>query len=352
MNLTIEDTEVNRFISRFIGLSEDKLPNKEEQLIDSIASEGVRFSLFQLVDDGTELKPIHIAQVKNWAIRKTRSFLNYFGVDAVSKISEVIDSENRPNMTFLGDIVKLSQGYIIPSLPKFVKIDSVHSLLISGFPTYSLVEIGLPVYVNGISRSILTETFNETQRQYIFELNRDDYLDKTNFEKEPKEFLEFLISNIDREKWLPNEFESGYLGNTGSNQFIFGRNPIKVGLDEGIITFWKTELEHNYIYRLKLETKTSMEYSLTIPNLFFKRVCLAMDSFFANTRKAILNINKDEVKLTLDFVPPSAEMRLIYALGGVWKTEGHGKYSWIFSSRFLDEVRMIPNELWIKIEER
>lgn len=335
-----------------MGISENKLPSKEEQLIDSIASEGVRLSLFQSMDDRTELKPIHIIQVKNWAIRKTRSLLDFFGVDVVPKISEVIDSENRPNMTFLGDIVKLSKGYIVPSLPKYVKIDSDHSLLISGFPTHSLVEIGLPVFVNGISRSILSETFNETQKQYLFELDRSDYLEKTDFEKEPKEFLEFLISNNDREKWVPNRFESGYLGNTGSDQFLFGRNPIKIRLDEGIITFWKTEFEYNNIYRLKLETKTSMEYSITIPNFFFKRVCLAMDSFFANRRKAILSHNKEEVKLTLDFVPPAAEMRLIYALGGIWKTEGHGKYSWIFSSRFSDEVRGVPNELWIKIEER
>ena len=335
-----------------MGLSKHKLPNKEEQLIDSIASEGVRLSLFQLLDDRTEIKPIHIMQVKNWAIRKTRSLLDYFGVDAASKISEVIDSENRPNMTFLGDIVKLSKGYIIPSLPKYVKIDSDHSLLISGFPTYSLAEIDLPVFVNGISRSIISGTLNQKQKQYIFELNRNDYLDKADFEKEPKEFLEFMLSNNDREKWVPNKFESGYLGNTGNNQFIFGRNPIKVNLEEGIITFWKTEFEYNNLYRLKLETKTSMEYSITISNLFFKRVCLAMDSFFANRRKAILNINKEEVKLTLDFVPPSAEMRLIYALGGIWKTEEHGKYSWIFSSRFVDEVKVIPNELWIKIEGR
>lgn len=335
-----------------MGISEDKLPSKEEQLIDSIASEGVRLSLFQSMDDRTELKPIHIIQVKNWAIRKTRSLLEFFGVDVAPKISEVIDSDNRPNMTFLGDIVKLSKGYIVPSLPKYVKIDSDHSLLISGFPTYSLVEIGLPVFVNGISRSILSETFNETQKQYLFEQDRSEYLDKTDFEKEPKEFLEFLISNNDREKWVPNRFESGYLGNTGSDQFLFGRNPIKISLDEGIITFWKTEFEYNNIYRLKLETKTSMEYSITIPNLFFKRVCLAMDSFFANRRKAILSHNKEEIKLTLDFVPPAAEMRLIYALGGIWKTEGQGKYSWIFSPRFSDEVRGVPNELWIKIEER
>lgn len=346
----IDETEVNKFISKFIGVSEDKLPIKEEQLIDSIASEGVRLSLFQSIDDRNDLKPIHIMQVKNWAIRKSRSLLNYFGVDAVSKISEVIDSEDRPNMTFVGDIIKLSNGYIVPSLPKYLKIDSEHSLLISGFPTYSFVEISLPIFVNGISRSIISETLSEKQKQNLFELDRNDFLDKTDFEKEPREFLKFLITNNEREKWVPNKYEKGYLGNIGSYGFLFGSNPIKVSLDEGLLTFWKTEFEYNNIYRLKLDTKTSIEYSITIPNLSFKRVCLAMDNLFTNRRRAILSQNKEEVKLTLDFVPPAAEMRLIYALGGIWQTEGHGKYSWIFSSRFLDEVRLIPNELWIKIE--
>ena len=346
------ETEVTKYVSRFIGVSEDKLPSKEELLIDSIASEGVRLSLFQSIDNRSDLTPIHIIQVKNWAIRKSRSLLEYFGVDATSKISEVIDSENRPNMTFLGDIVKLPKGYIVPSLSKYVTIDSEHSLLISGFPTHSLFEIGIPVFVNGISRSMNSETFKEKHKQYFFELDRNDYLDKSDFETDPKIFLEFLISNNEREKWVPNKYETGYLGNTGGYDFLFGRNPIKVGVDEGSLTFWKTEFEHNKIYRLKFETRNSTEFSITIPNYFFKKVCLAMDSLFNYRRKAILSKDHDEVKLSLNFVPPAAEMRLIYALGGIWKTEGHGKISWTFPSRFLDEVRGISNELWIKIEER
>ena len=330
----------------------DKLPSKEELLIDSIASECVRLSLFQSIDTRSNLTPIHILQVKNWAIRKSRSLLDYFGVDATSKISEVIDSENRPNMAFLGDIVKLPKGYIIPSMSKYVTIDSEHSLLISGFPTYSLVEIGLPVFVNGISRSINSEIFRGRYKQYFFELNINYYLDKSDFEKEPKKFLEFLISNNDREKWVPNKYEKGYLGNIGGYGFLFGGNPIKIKMDEGLLTFWKTEFEHNKIYRLKLETKNSTEFSITIPNWFFKRICLAMDSLFNNKRNAILSQSQDEVKLSLDFVPPAAEMRLIYSLGGVWKTEGQGKNSWTFPSRFLDEVKRISNELWIKIEVR
>ena len=346
------ETEITRLFSRFIGVSEDKLPSKEELLIDSIASECVRLSLFQSIENRSDITPIHIIQVKNWAIRKSRSFLDYFDVDATSKISQVIDSENRPNMVFLGDIVKLPRGYFVPSMSKYVTMDSEHSLLISGFPTYSLVEIGLPVFLNGVSRSINSETFKERSKQYFFELDRNDYLDKSDFEKEPKKFLEFLISNNDREKWVPNKYETGYLGNTGGYGFLFGSNPIKVNVSEGSLTFWKTELEHNKIYRLKLETINSTEFSITIPNWFFKRICLAMDSFFNNKRKAILSQSKGEVKLSLDFAPPAAEMRLIYSLGGVWKIEGKRMNSWTFSSRFLDEVKGISNELWIKIEER
>ena len=335
-----------------MGVPEDKLPSKEELLIDSIAAEGVRLSLFQSMDSKSALTPIHITQVKNWAIRKSRSLLEYFGVDAASKISEVIDSENRPNMTFLGDIVRLPKGYIVPSLSKYVTIDSEHSLLISGFPTYSLFEKGIPIFVNGIGRGINSTTFKEMHKQYLFELERNDYLDKSDFEAEPKKFLEFLISNYDREKWIPNKYESGYLGRTGVYDFLFGRSPIKVSVDEGSLSFWETKFEHNNVYRLKMETGNLSEFSITIPNWFFKRVCLAMDSFFENRRTAILSQNQDEVKLSLDFVPPAAEMRLIYALGGIWKTEGHGKVSWTFPSKFLDEVKGISNELWIKIERR
>ncbi len=346
----ISDTELNKFVSRFIGISEDKLPHTEELLIDSIAAEGVRLSLFQAIENRSNLKPIHMIQVKKWAIRKSRSLLDYFGVDAVSKISEVFDGENRPNMTFLGDIVKLSNGYIVPSPPKYVTIDSEHSLLISGFPTYCLVEIGIPIFVNGISRSIISETFKGKFQQYFSELDRNDFMDKASYENEPRKFLEFLILNSDRENWVPTKYDSGYLGNTGNKEFLFGRNPIKVSLDEGLLTFWSTEFEPK-VYRLKLETRNSTEFSIPIPNQYFKRVCLAMDSLFNNRRKAILSQNQDGVKLSLDFFPPAAEFRLIYSLGGIMKKEGHGKIYWIFPSRFLDEVKRISNDLWIKIEE-
>lgn len=321
-------------------------------MIDSIASEGVRLSLFQSIDSRSTLTPIHITQVKNWAIRKTRSLLESFGIDATSKINEIIDNEDRPNMTFLGDLVRLPKGYIIPSLSKYVKIDSEHSLLISGFPTYSLFEKGIPIFINGISRDINSTTFEEKHKQYLFEMKRNDYLDKSDFEKEPKEFLEFLISNNDKEKWIPNKYEEGYLGITGGYGFLFGRNPIKVRIEEGFLSFWKTKFDFNTIYRLKLETGNSSEFSIIIPNTLLKRVCLAIDSFFKNRRTAFLTQNNDEVKLSLDFVPPAAEMRLIYALGGIWKTEGHGNVSWIFPSKFLDEVKGIPSGLWIKIERR
>ncbi len=346
----IEESEIKKFISRFIGISEDKLPRNEEQLIDSIASEGVRLSLFQSVENRNTLKPIHIMQVKNWAIRKTRSFLDYFNVNAVSKISEVIECEGKQNMVFLKDIVKLSHGYIIPSLTKYVKINSSHSLLISGFPTFSFVDIGLPVFVNGISRSIIPGTIEESQSQYIFELDINDYLEKNNFENEPEEFLEFLVANSESENWVYSQYDYGYLGYNKSGEFMFGKNPIKVALGDRILTFWRTTFENNHTYRLKLETRSSRELSIPIPNTFYKRVCLAMDSISNIRRSAILSINQEEAKFTMDFSPPAAEMRLIYALGGIWKKEGNKSFSFTFSSSFLDEVKGILNGLWIEIE--
>jgi hypothetical protein len=347
----ISGAEVSDLISRFIGVTNDKLPIREEMLIDSIASEAVRLSLFQSIDNRSAIKPIHITQVKNWAIRKSRSLLDYFEVDAASKISEVVDSENRPNMTFLGDILKLANGYIIPTPLKFITIDSQHSLLISGFPTYSLVEIGVPVFLNGVCRSIVSENFNDRHKQYFFELDRENYMDKIDFEKEPRKFLEYLLSNNEKEKWIPNKYEDGYLGNIGNHEFLFGRNPIKVRLEDGLLSLWRTSFDYHSIYRLKIESRNSTQFSITLPNFLFKRVCLAMDSLSNNKRKAILRRTQNEIFLTLNFVPPAAEIRLIYAIGGAWNGEIYGKISWAFPLRFLEEVKRISSELWISIEE-
>lgn len=341
--------EMNKIVARFIGVSMDKLPINEELLIDAIVAEGIRLSLFQSVDNRANIVPIYITQVKKWAARKTRSLLDYFGADTNSKINDVFDSENRPNMVFLGDIVKLPKGYVIPAMSKYVSIDSEHFLLISGFPTFSLTDIGIPIYLNGISRTINSKAIDGGQYSDIFELERNNYLDKSDFEKDPKQLLEFLISNYDREKWMPNKYENGYLGNVGSYGFSFGSNPIKVSVGEGTLTFWRITLDYHSIYRFKLETKNSNEFSITIPNFFFKRICLAMDSLFNNKRRADLSKTQHEIKLELNFSPPAAEMRLIYALGGTLEKSSRGKHLWIFPSIFLDEVRTFLKDLWINI---
>ena len=343
------EPDIVKDISRFIGVPQENLPSKDELLVDAIASEGVRLSLFQSPDSRLGLTPIHISQVKDWAVRKSRTFLDNFGVEPITKISEVIDSNDGPNMSFIGDIIRLSKGYIIPSMPKYVSIGSDRLLLVSGFPTFAFFEKGMHIFVNGIGRVIHTTTSKELIRQSLFELRRNDYLDKSDFEMEPKEFLEFLLSTFDREKWKPNKYEEAYLGITGGYGFSFGNNPLKVSVDEGILSFWKTRFDNNTIYRLKLDTRNSSEFSIQIPNTYFKRVCLALDSFFKNRRVAIINQDQNEVTVSLGFKPPDAEMRLIYALGGFQKSETQWKSSWTFPSEFLDEIMQIPKDLWLEL---
>jgi len=336
-------------ISKFMGVPESNLPKNDDSLTDAIAAESVRLSLFQFPESKSSLTPIHVLQVKNWALRKSRSFLEYFGLNSKDKIDEVVGNDNGPDMAFLGDIVKLSRGYIIPAPSRFVSIDSGHLLLISGVPTLSLAKKGLKVIINGISRTISAVSPKEMNQYGVFELNRYDYLGKSEFEKEPKEFLEFLLLNYDKEKWRPNNYDKGYLGNMGRYDFIWGTNPVKVKIQDGILSFWKTEFDYNSIYRLRFKDRNNTESAVTIPNKYFKRVCLAMDSLLGRKREAVINQENDVVELSIGFVPPASEMRHIYALSGLWKHRHYGKNSWTFHSKFIDEVLQIAEDLWLKV---
>ena len=348
----IQNDMIMKEISNFIGVPEKNLPNNKDQLIDAIASEAVRFALFQSVESRKNLTPIHINQLKSWAIRKCRSYIEYFEIDAKMKINEVINNDSGPNMEFLGDIIRLPKGYIIPQIPKFVSIYNERHLLISGFPTINLSEKGIPIIVNGINRIIYQLTPEKIKEYGIYRIEREDYLDKKPVEIDPKELFKFLISSSDKEIWKSNEFESAYVGNTGSYNFLWGVNSTPVRLDEGLISFWKTKFDFNTIYRIKLITNNSSQFAITIPNYYWKRVCLAIDCLRNNKRVATIDSKEGSVILSLTFVPPAAEMRLIYALGGVWKRVHSGKISCEFLSNFDDEVTQIANDLWLKIEKR
>lgn len=341
--------DILKEISKFMGVPESNLPKKNDSLTDAIAAEAVRLSLFQFPESKSILTPIHVLQVKNWALRKSRSFLEYFGLNPKDKIDDIVDNDNGYDMAFLGDMIKLSRGYVVPAPSRFISIDSGQILLISGLPTLALAEKGLTVIINGISRTLNAVSSKEMNEYSIFELSRDDYLDKSEVEKEPKEFLEFLISKYDKGKWRQNNYETGYLGNMRRYGFLWGSNPVEVKIEGRTLSFWKAQFDYNSIYRLKFKDRDKTEFAVTIPNKYWKRVCLAMDTLFGNKREATIDQKNEVVGLSLDFGPPASEMRQIYALGGLREDRRDGKVSWTFPSRFLDDVLQIAKDLWLKV---
>lgn len=346
------------FVSDFMRVPSELLPKDNVHLVESFISEAYRFALSNNKNDDGVNVPMHGISLRNWVRRKVTSVLEYYGqnsgIDSI--IDYIISDDTKPNLEFVGDVMRLSNGYFFPSPSRIIDIPGDNLYLVSGKPTSYLPFSSIGLRILGMSRMVPRSKLDEIRKTGIPILSKEEYTGNTILQTKPIEFLLDCIDNFEQIPWRQQADTESYSGGAGGNvPFIWGSwrsNPAIVSSDKGQITLLRASLGrsgHYYILRF-ISRDNEIKY-VRVPNLFWKRVCLAIDAAIGIRRLMSIYVGSKEISIKLDFVPPLSEMRLIYLLGGRLGEFEQNKVKWKFDQIDVSSLREIGKNLWLEIHE-
>lgn len=345
--MTMDLSEIRRFASKFIGIPIDDFYDDEEQYLDSIVSEAVRYAITFNKNTENFLSPVHGNLIRNWVTRKTRSIIGGNDSEIKRRVTETISGSDAPNLELLGDIVRSPNGCFTPAISQAIKIKKSTYLLISGRPTMDFLRLGFRVNLNGVVRELISDDEQKINSMGISLIKKSDYLGNKIFKGSPREYLEFCVTSYPREKWVSTIFDESYLGNGIFSKVI----PISIPVVGGTVTFWRTRLDFETMFKLQFMTNLNEKYSISILDDESKRIELAIDSILGKKRKAILYKTGSSLRLELNQLPPDPEVRWLFALGGiVIYSKGYSRL-WKFNNEVEGAVRDLISNLWLDIVE-
>jgi len=108
------------FATRFTGVSGDQLPSTEIGIRDAIVGEAIRLGLAEKAESGGQQYPqAHITAIRHWVVHKLAAVLGQpvAGTDEVADgvgwFRAALTERTGPTITFLGDVIQLSQGTML-----------------------------------------------------------------------------------------------------------------------------------------------------------------------------------------------------------------------------------------------
>lgn len=345
--MTMDESELQRFASKFVGIPIDDFSDEEEQFFDSIISEAIRYSITFGRNRNNLIAPVHGNYIRSWVYRKTRSILGSSDTEIKNKIAGILSGQECPNLESLGDIVRSDNGFFTPALPQAIKIKENNYLLVSGRPTIDFLRLGFRVRLNSVARFLICEDEERIRQAGIVLMAKSAYLGKETLRGTPLQYLEYCIHSFPSEKWISTIYDEAYLG----NGFFSRMTPFNIELSEGEVTFWRTKLDYETKYQLQLITNQREKVAISIPVNQSKQVTLAIDSMLGKKRKATLYISESKITLELSYLPPPLDVRAFFALGGINRYSDGQSNLWEFDDEVKREVKDILSEIWVEIVE-
>lgn len=335
------DDPLRDFAQDFICHNHAVLPETTDRLRDALIAEAIRLAVADKVGDSDEAHPrAHISGIRHWVTHKLAAVLGDPGEeDADDWFRDILKERSGPTITFLGDILELSEGYYAPAPTHAVMTTSSDAVLVSGKPTMAFADHDLELEIRGVTR-IITETGEaELLDNDIQVQSRSEYVSLDGGRLFTEDDLVSFIANQPKEDWMPEESWEPYTGQQWG--FQHDGDPLEAELADGsIVSFWHAPVEYGRdVYRLKVQ-QSSGESSqmIAVSSRYRKHVSLLVDALSGIPQRVELKETAEGVLVNCDFVPPRHQMRWLHAIGAEWLETSKNQLQWQIRSEESDSV--------------
>ncbi|MCU4800240.1 hypothetical protein OB920_07645 [Halobacteria archaeon HArc-gm2] len=341
---------------RFIGVSNEQLPSNEIGIRDALIGEAIRLGLAEKAESGDQQYPqAHVTAIRHWVVHKLEAVLGQPAVDTDSPSDDVgwfraaLTERTGPTITFLGDVIQLSQGYYAPAPTRAVMISESEAVLVSGDPSRPFLESGFEIEFRGLTR-ILTDTSEEELRSREIPVHsKDEYIGLGEAPITTPATLREYIEQRPQESWEPEEDWEPYTGQYYG--FSVDGEPLVIEEADGTaVSLWRVPVEYGAdTYQFRIQSSDGKTMAVTVSPKFRKHACLTLDSMAEDPQTIELTAYDEEVLLSCDFAPPRAQMRWLYAVGAEWLETSSYQLQWRISNTDAESVREVFDELPVNI---
>lgn len=356
-----DNDPLHDFTQSFLGAGADQLPSDDSQLRDTLIAEAIRLAIADKTKNSDDEYPrAHISGIRHWVVHKLSAVLGEPGEaqeDGKDWFKGVLSDRVGPTITFLGDVLQLSEGYYAPAPTRAVMTSETEAVLLSGQPSSVFLESSLDLEFRGISR-IITNTSEDTLEDAGIHVQpRRSYvgLDETTLLTEAD--LKSYIATQPRETWSGDDSWEAYTGQEYG--FQLDSEPLTVDLDDGTeVSFWRVPVEYGTdAYRLQVRSAVDDTQSdgddkmVAVPPRYRKHVCLILDAMSGLPQGVELSRFDDDVVVNCDFAPPRPQMRWLHAIGAEWLETSSRQLQWRIDGADATSVREVFSELPVAVTD-
>lgn len=344
------------FATRFTGASDEQLPSTEIGIRDAIIGEAIRLALAEKAEsDGQQYPQAHITAIRHWVVHKLAAVLGQPAVDGDTTPDDVgwfraaLTERTGPTITFLGDVIQLSQGYYAPAPTRAVMVSESEAVLVSGNPSHPFLKSDLDIEFRGLTRILTNTSESELRSREIPVQSKDEYIDLGEAPITTPSTLRKYIEQRPQESWEPEEDWAPYTGQY--YEFSVDGEPLVIEEADGTaLSFWRVPVEYGSdTYQLRVQSSNGETRAVTVSPKYRKHACLILDSMAEDPQKVELTAYEEGVLLSCDFSPPRAQMRWLYAVGAEWLETSSYQLQWRISDTDADSVREVFAELPVTI---
>jgi len=351
------------FASDFTGVPASALPEDSSPLSTALIGECFRLAMADKAQETTaEFPRAHISGIRHWVIHKLAPILGDPDDETDTGLEDAEDGHwfintlrdgQGPTLTFLGDIIELSEGYYTVGPTRAVMSDDGTAVLISGKPTREFTNRGFDVEIRGLSRIIQGTTQDELSDAGIAIQSLSEYTGTADQPAYDLSYLKKFIAARETQPWAGEDSWLAYAG-SGGYGFDWDETAVEVNLSDGrLVSLWKRPIEYEADeYYLQVTGDAVGEVQMVrVPIQYYKRICLLIDDDLGIPRHVEFSTAPGGIHLRCNFSPTKHQMRWLTAIGGKWRGYRQGYLHWLIEPSAVESVRETFNALPVTIQD-
>lgn len=338
------------FIAEYVDVPAETLPDDPETLESALVGEAVRLCIADKASESDDSYPrAHLTGIRHWVTHKLEHILGPTD-DETDWFRSYLDKGKGPTLSFLGDIIELSQGYYAAGPTRAVMVNPDTAVIISGTPTREFTQAGFEVEFTGLSRRLVDTSESELESEGIQIQSQVDYIGDTINSGNPG-FLSDFIDRRSTSDWQIQDSWEAYGGESGFG-LTWRDAPLEVKDDaDRLVSLWREPVEYDrdeYYLRVTIEDEFS---GVRIPHRYLKHIALSIDAAAETPRIVDLSPTPEDETLDLScsFAPPRGQYRWLTAIGATWRGYQNRRIHWEIpvtaAESVIDTFQQLPVEI-------
>lgn len=325
-------------LSEATGIGVAESLRNEIEIKDALLAECIRIALYSASVEG--MASVFHRRLRSWVSRKLKSVLPELFLPESSDYRDTIEK-----LEFLGDLIELADGYLMPGHPRCVQAGPGSYLLVSGHPTRAFQTLSSKITITRFGRRIENSSDEELAHLGIGLQQIDSYLEIPDA-KTPQEVVSHILSTSHQQVPVSSTWEV-YRDKQGGYEFYWTTYDVRrTGLGmvvdhEGMkLSLLREPIGQNYWYYWLQVVSGSDKWFHRVASKDWKWVCLALDRLSGRPREAIIVVSESgsAFRLLIGFSPFKALFRWLLAVGRFIGRKS-GREEWELPVSGLEQTR-------------